>query len=112
MTIEAAWTGIGEQVVAEDERKRFLVVAERTEWISPEGSHPMMPALAINKVAQEFGINGREIGYDQGWQARGVEEGGYYGIIGIRTKRQRLYFIDRGSDIIPTLIVTDAPEEG
>jgi hypothetical protein len=106
--IQAAWTGVGEEVVREDQREAFLAKAERTEWISPEGSHPFMPAAAINEITKSFGIkNGRQIGYDQGWQARGITEGGYYSIIGIRTKRQRLYFVDRGSDIIPTLIVTD-----
>lgn len=110
--IQAAWTQIGEQVVQEDQREAFLAAAERTQWISPEGGHPMMPAMAINEITKSLGItNGRQIGYDQGWQARGVEEGGYYGIIGIRTTRQRLYFVDRGSDIIPTLIVSD-PEGG
>jgi hypothetical protein len=111
--IRAVWTGIGEEVVQEDQRRAFLTTAERTLWVDPSGSHPMAPALAINEITREFGIkNGRQIGYSQGWQARGVSEGGYYSIIGISTKRQRLYFVDRGSDIIPTLIVTDAPKEG
>lgn len=106
--IQAAWTGVGEQVVQEDQREAFLAAAERTEWVDPSGSHPMAPALAINEITSGFGIkNGRQIGYSQGWQARGVTEGGYYSIIGISTKRQRLYFVDRGADIIPTLIVTD-----
>lgn len=106
--IDTAWTEIGGQVVGEDERERFLAVAERTRWVEPTGRHPLMQAAALNALVKQFDItNAEKIGYSEGWRARGVEEGGYYGIVGIRTKRQRLYFVDRGSDILPTLIVTD-----
>lgn len=133
------WTDIGAGTLPEPYRDRFLAVLDGTRsgfgddpddarqprWRYPNGSHPMSPGMALQTVVEEFDLRGiRAVAYNLAWQAHDTTgKPGYFGdytctytVLGIQTRRQRLWFLDGGCQIVPVLIQTfaadlDAPTE-
>jgi hypothetical protein len=124
------WTDIGVRALPEQYRGRFLDHlngintvgvdhcmrdGETPSWRSPDGSFPMSPGMALDAVVKEFGIPARQVSHNMAWLAHDTSgQPGYFGdysgtysVLGVRTKRQTLWFIDHGANIYPVLIVND-----
>lgn len=101
------WMSVGLEVVAPEARDEFLERAEAMEFRSPKGSHPMSQGLALEKLISEFGIRPvMRVAYHGAWSGRGPEIG-FYEILGVETRKQRIYFLDCGWKLVPVCIVTD-----
>lgn len=130
MTYE--WTDIGTTILPVQHRAQFLAhvrgeftgqggVPEPVDWIDPASrQHPMSHAESIKSVVREFQITPVvKVTYNLTWQcdqhthAPGPgPDAGHYSIVGVQTRKQSIYFIDRGIMITPVLIETlPKPEE-
>jgi hypothetical protein len=131
MTSTNEWTNIGTQILPVQHRALFLshlrgeytpqtpsgVVPEPVEWIDPASrQHPMSHAESIKAVVREFEITPvMKVAYNLTWEAdqhthqpgHGPDSG-HYAIVGVQTRKQSMYFIDRGVTITPVLIETPA----
>ena len=122
MTYE--WTNIGTEILPVQHRAEFLAhlrgeytaqpAPETIEWIEPNGKHPAIPGLAIKAVVTEFDIKPVvKITYGMTWTADQHThkpgpgpDAGVYSIVGVQTRKQSIYFIDRGTIQTPVLIET------
>lgn len=120
------WTVIGTEILPVQHRAQFLAhlrgehtgltdTPEPVEWIEPAGrKHPMSHAESIKAVVREFEITPVvKVTYNLTWEAdqhthkpgHGPDSG-HYAIVGVQTRKQSMYFIDRGVTITPVLIET------
>lgn len=91
------WTEVGAADVRD--RAKFLTRLTEARWEPPTGSKPMSPALGLTAVIREFGIRPvTAVTYNAVWKR--------YQILGVRTRKQALWFLDKGSGITPVLIET------
>lgn len=125
---------IGTRAVPEQYRGRFLDHlagvntvgvdncmrdGETPVWRSPDGSFPMSPGMALELVIHEFRIPARQVSHNMAWLAHDTTgQPGYFGdysgtyqLLGVRTKKQTLWFMDRGSSVCPVLIINDGEHE-
>lgn len=101
------WIDIGKGTVPTRRRDEFLAVAEDLTWHEPTGSHPFSPAHALMAVIREFDIRGvQAIAYSGAWTAPDGPETATYQVLGVRTRRQRLIFVDEGVRVVPVVILT------
>ena len=118
------WTNIGTEILPVQHRATFLAhlrgeytvqpAPEVIEWREPTGKHPMSHAEALKAVVLDFDIKPvMQITYGMTWTADQHThkpgpslDAGVYSIIGVRTRKQAMYFIDRGVTITPVLIET------
>ena len=94
---------------------------EPVKWIAPSGSFPFTPGKGLEAVIREFEITPvTAVSYNLAWVCDDRDHkpgnaGGYtatYGILGVRTRKQAIYFIDTGVAIVPVVIETlDQPAE-
>lgn len=130
---ENDWTVVGERTLPEQYRDRFLAVLDGTRsgfgsapedarlprWRYPNGSHPMSPGMALQSIVDEFDLRGiRAVSYNLAWEAHDTTgKPGYFGdftctytVLGVQTRRQRLWFLDGGCAITPVLIQSFADD--
>lgn len=89
---------------------------EPVKWIAPKGMMPMSPALALQAVVAEFDIKPiTAVSHNLAWLCddRTHKPGGgggdftaTYSIIGVRTRKQAIYFLDTGVAVVPIMIET------
>lgn len=101
------WMSVGTEVVSPLARDEFLKRAEAMEFIPPKGSHPLSQGMALSTLIREFKIRPvMRVAYHGAWSGYGSNTG-YYEILGIETRKQRIYFVDCGWKVVPVCIVTD-----
>jgi hypothetical protein len=137
LTRNDEWTDLGATRLPVQYRDRFLAVLaglrtgfadqdvtpQAPRWRHPNGSFPMSPGMALESIINEFNIPARAVCHNLAWEAHDTTgQPGYFGdftctytVLGVQTKRQRLWFLDGGASIVAVLIqsfptVLDAPE--
>jgi hypothetical protein len=121
------WTDNGTSVLPIQHRATFLahLRGEHTvqgdyggkpvKWIAPVGMMPMTPAMGLQAAVREFDIKPvTAVSHNLAWLCddrthKPGYAGGYtatYGLLGVRTRKQAIYFIDTGITIVPVLIET------
>ena len=105
------WADIGQGTVPPTRRDEFLTVADELTWHAPEGDHPFSPAHALMAVIREFGIRPvTAIAYSGMWEAPDGPETATYTVLGVRTRKQTLLFVDEGVQITPVAFLPYTPE--
>ncbi len=99
--METNWTETGTEHFNEEDRPRILEAIESMVWEPVEGSKPMSPALGIQACIEQLGIpKVSEV-------AIRCVEFAPYGFYGVRAQykngRAEIFFLDRGSDILPVV---------
>lgn len=122
------WSETGTKVLPERYRDLFLSVlaGERSgfagdaepspvRWKAPNRSHPFSPGYSLNAIVQALELRGvRAVTYSQVWEyddrnGKPGYAGGYTTtaqVIGVQTRRQRMFFLDCGGDLTPVLFQT------
>lgn len=97
-TAQQTWTQTGKDYTEGEQRPTAAAAIDGLQWVSPEGSFPMAPGLAIKKCITELRIPKVSA---VAWQ------GGYIGpyeVLGIegnyKNGRVRVYVLDRGADLL------------
>lgn len=122
------WTEIGAEILPTDAARTYFadLIGGRNEewgearWHVANGSHPFSPGMALNTIVTEFKIRpSAGVSYNLAYEChdttlRPGPAGGYtatYTALGLRTRKQTIWFIDTGLSIYPVLIVNDGPHE-
>lgn len=96
------WTDIGIDAVPVEDRDTFASTLDTVEWVAPRGTHPVAPALALRSVIREFDIKPvTAVSYNVPRVP--------YTVLGVRTRKQAMFFIDLGTQVTPVLI-RDLPD--
>lgn len=99
-TDQVEWVSIGASLVPESRRLAFLAAITGQHWCGPDGTHPMSPGLALQTIIREFGIRPVEaVSYNVPWYAPDGPETATYTVLGVKTRKQRLIFVDTGTDV-------------
>lgn len=84
-------------------------------WRSANGTMPMSPGMSLQTVIQEFGITPvTAVSHSGAWIAHDTTgQPGYFGdytctytLLGVRTRKQAIYFLDGGCSVVPVAIET------
>lgn len=126
-TASFEFTEVGTGVLPEQHRDTFLALlrgdpvpsqgwsGDTPVWRSPNGTMPMSPGLGLQTVVSEFGIRPvTAVSYNMAYEAHDTtgEPGRFgdftatYTVLGVRTRKQAIYFLDGGARITPVLIET------
>ena len=106
------WCRPGESVVPKARRAEFVRKMREQVWHEPEGNHPFSPAHALMAVIEEFGIKPvMGIGYSPAWTAPDGPETATYTVLGVKTRKQHIAFVDQGWRVVPVAILDLEGEE-
>lgn len=96
------WLSPGLEYVPEHRRESFLTAIKEQKWKEPNGEHPFSPGMALQAVIREFGIRPVvSVSYNVPWYCPDGPETATYTVLGIKTRRQLLLFLDAGVSIAP-----------
>lgn len=128
-TEQIEWMDFGTRVLPEQYRDQFLAVLNGVEvesqdrvqregvgvrWRAPNGFMPMSPGLVLEAIINEFDIKPvTAVSHNLAWEAHDTTgKPGHFGdytctyqVLGVRTRKQALYFLDGGCAAYPVLIV-------
>jgi hypothetical protein len=93
-------------LVPEDRRAELLEVIESADWVPVHGTHPFSQGFAVRTALTRI-RNAIETTYSQTWTVP-QPEGRTYGVIGLRTSLQELFFLDDGDRSMQCVLIRPA----
>ena len=90
-------------LVPENRRPELLKVIESADWVPVHGSHPFSQGYAVRTALTHI-PNARETTYSKMWTVP-QPENRTYSVIGLRTSRQELFFLDDGDRSMQCVLI-------
>lgn len=93
-------------------RAEFLERLEDASWVLVQGRHPFSQGYAVRTALSRI-PDAREATYSQTWTVHKGQKGeGHHTVIGLRTSRQEIFFLDDGDMTMQGVLIRPASTTG